>query len=125
MIYDNDPIWKQAKAVAKELGFYQDWINCISVYHILGGTQTSLVCRIDDEPYMIYGTLDTNKQVVLFDNEMNIHIKDKELVTTSKKRFTNVDQSRVKSVNYKLPIGTFSGSKEIQVMTRKGVPKLG
>lgn len=102
MTYNNDPLWGQAKEVARAGGCKNQWIEIIDYYNLNLGKNVSIFCALEQKKYRILYILD-NEEVLLLDREDNLVVEDYDTVDESRKVF--FFESEPEKVTRKLPEG--------------------
>lgn len=97
-MYIDDGRWKKAK---KYVGTY-DWMEVVSVYHELGGTQVQLHCVLGEESYRFIDFTDSGKAILYNPREDKIILADNdESLKHANKYF--LYQAEPKPTTYRLP----------------------
>lgn len=86
LTYSNDPVWEQAKEVARAGGCKNEWIKIIDYYNLNEGKNVNIFCAIEQRKYRILFILDSGK-VLLLDRENQLVTEDYDIVEESRKVF--------------------------------------
>lgn len=92
--FNQDNKWLEAKRIGRELGVADNWLEMITLYHNIGGSNIFIYAIIDNQKYLIVDVLD-DEHVILLDSSDNPVIEDYKKVFDSKKIFSYSDSFRV------------------------------